>query len=101
MIRGLATALPPSLAGVAPPGIDGRVLLFTLVVALTTSMVFGIWPALSASQSDLSEAMKSAGAGRRRLTAADARCIRVRWLTSDPDRGRQAEPVWTSKSSMA
>ena len=73
-IHGLAAALPPSLAGVAPPGIDGRVLLFTLAVALTTSMLFGIWPALSASQSDLGEAMKSAGAGgggsRRRTLGA-------------------------------
>jgi putative ABC transport system permease protein len=73
-VRGLAAALPPSLAGVAPPSIDGRVLLFTLAVALTTSMLFGIWPAISASRSDLSEAMKSAGAGgggtRRRSASA-------------------------------
>jgi putative ABC transport system permease protein len=74
VIRGLAAALPPALAGVAAPKVDGRVLLFTLAIALTTSMLFGIWPALSASQTDLGEAMKSAGAGgggsRRRTLGA-------------------------------
>ena len=42
----------------------------------------------------------------RRLAAMKSResiiaAVSVRWLTSDPDRGRQAEPVWTSKRSMA
>ena len=73
-VRALATALPPSLAGVAPPEINGRVLLFTLAVAMVTSLLFGIWPALGASRADLGEAMKTAGAGaggtRRRTVGA-------------------------------
>jgi len=73
-VRGLTATLPQSLAGVAPPEIDGRVLLFALAIAFVTSLVFGIWPALGASRSDLGEVMKLAGAGgggtRRRTSSA-------------------------------
>jgi putative ABC transport system permease protein len=72
-VRALAATLPPSLAGVAPPNVDGRVLLFTLAIALVTSLLFGTWPALGSSRTDLGDAMKAAGAGgggTRRRTAA-------------------------------
>jgi predicted permease len=61
------------LAAIAQPMIDGRVLAFTLVVALATSLVFGVWPALGLSRVDLGSAMKLAGAaggGSRRRSAA-------------------------------
>lgn len=71
---GLASTLPPSLAQVAPPRIDWRVLAFTLLVAVITSLVVGLTPALGVSRPDLGEAMKTAGAGgggtRRRTPAA-------------------------------
>lgn len=69
----LAAALPLNLRAIAPPAIDGRVLAFTLAIAVVTSVVVGVWPALSASTGDLGEAMKTAGAGgggsRRRTMA--------------------------------
>ncbi|MDB4877887.1 MAG: permease [Gemmatimonadetes bacterium] len=69
----LTTALPASLATVSPPRIDARVLAFTVLVALTTSLVFGVWPAIGSSKVDLNDAMKSRGAG---LTHRGARGVR-------------------------
>jgi len=51
--------------------LDGRVLLFTAIVALGTGVVFGLVPALQASKTDvvtaLKEEMRTAGPSRRRL----------------------------------
>jgi putative ABC transport system permease protein len=51
--------------------LDGRVLLFTAIVALGTGLVFGLVPALQASKTDvvsaLKEEMRTAGPSRRRL----------------------------------
>ena len=72
-VRVLVALLPQSLAAIAPPAIDGRVLVFALAIALATSLVFGIWPALGLSRVDLGSAMKLAGAGgggSRRRNAA-------------------------------
>ncbi len=73
-VRGLAATLPERLATIAPPEVDGRVLLFTLIVAIATSLAFGIIPAFGASRSDAGETMKRAGAGsggsRRRTHGA-------------------------------
>jgi putative ABC transport system permease protein len=62
-LGGLASTLPPSLAQIAPPELDWRVLAFTLVVAVATSLLVGTVPALGVSRPDLAEAMKTAGAG--------------------------------------
>ncbi len=48
----------PNGAGV---GLDWRVLLFTLVVALGTGLVFGLIPALASSRTDLAETFKEGG----------------------------------------
>ncbi len=72
-VRLLVALLPQSLAAIAPPAIDGRVLAFTLAIALATSLVFGVWPALGLSRVDLGSAMKLSGAGgggSRRRSAA-------------------------------
>jgi putative ABC transport system permease protein len=65
----LTAALPASLAGVAPPEIDARVLVFALILATFTSFGFGLWPAMAASRPDLTGAIKSGsgigGTGRR------------------------------------
>jgi putative ABC transport system permease protein len=53
-------------------GLDGRVLTFTLALALATALLFGLVPALAVSRPDLVSALKSqsselpgSGAGRR------------------------------------
>ena len=51
--------LPEWIPRLNEVAIDNRVLLFTTVVSVTTSIVFGILPALSASRLDLSAAFKT------------------------------------------
>ncbi|MCA9719524.1 MAG: ABC transporter permease, partial [Myxococcales bacterium] len=65
---------PRTLGGLSGPlTINGPVLLYTLVVALGTGLLFGLWPALYASRQDLSQALKEsdhhASAGASRLRA--------------------------------
>ena len=52
-------------------GLDYRILLFTVVIAVLTGLVFGLAPALVATKADLSSALKegsrSVTAGRNRL----------------------------------
>src|SRR5206468_12485080 len=55
--------------------IDVHVLLFTLILSVVTSVVFGIMPALRASRTDLTAALKLEPlftAGRRRLSLTNA-----------------------------
>jgi len=60
--------LPSSLPSWMQFTIDGRVLVFTLVMAVATGLVFGLAPALQASRPDLTDALKdgSRGAGTSR-----------------------------------
>jgi predicted permease len=51
--------VPPDLPTIAQIGIDWRVAAFALVLSLLTGLAFGTVPAISASQSDLIETMKT------------------------------------------
>jgi putative ABC transport system permease protein len=71
----LTAMLPqsPTFQMLGPIGIDARVLLFTVVVALGTGLLCGLVPALFAARQDLAHALKHtdhyASAGGRHLRA--------------------------------
>jgi predicted permease len=52
---------PLSIPRALQAGLDGRVLLFTAVLAFLTAVVFGVVPALQLSKSGLAEALKKGG----------------------------------------
>lgn len=69
MMAALRLAIPPfSLPREAQVAMDGRVLLFTLALAVFTGVICGLFPALQATRLDLAHAVKqgSAGAGTGR-----------------------------------
>jgi putative ABC transport system permease protein len=57
----LVALAPAGLPRLTEIGIDRWVLAFTLAVSIITSLLFGLVPALYASQVDLNEALKQAG----------------------------------------
>ena len=71
MLDGLLAVIPFDLPAAGPIRLNGPVLLFTLLVALCSSMAFSVAPVLQASKLDLYAALKSgrgseAGAARQR-----------------------------------
>jgi macrolide transport system ATP-binding/permease protein len=58
-LRGLLLLLPEHFLPVAHVPLDGRVMAFTLVVSLLTSVLFGMLPALTARNVDLRSSMAS------------------------------------------
>ncbi len=79
-IRLIHANLPPKLVrfveGWHTMDVDGRLILFTIALAATTSLIFGFLPALRASRPALAEALKdgsrgaTAGRHRQRLRQA-------------------------------
>ena len=75
-VRFLAWWNPANIPRVAEVSLDLRVLGFTAVVALVTSVLFSLVPALRALRVDLNDSLKdgsqsaSSGAGRQRFRAA-------------------------------
>jgi predicted permease len=65
-LRGLLLLLPENFLPVADVSLDGRVLAFTLVVSLLTSVLFGMLPALTTRRFDLRSAI-----GNRDATSGD------------------------------
>jgi putative ABC transport system permease protein len=66
----LVALRPANLPRLAAIGIDGRVLIFTLLLSLLTGIVFGLIPAWSAAGANVSEALKE---GSRASTASFTR----------------------------
>ncbi len=62
-VDALAGVLPDDVPRVREIALDGRVLAFTLGVAVLTGLVFGLAPALAASRLDVNEALKESGRG--------------------------------------
>ncbi len=72
-LRGLLVLLPEHFLPVASVSLDGRVLAFTLLISLLTSVLFGMLPALAARRFDLRSALASRaaiGGDRLRLRQA-------------------------------
>ena len=73
--RGLRSLLPAWFPRVDAIGVDGRVLLFTAVVAVVSGVLFGLAPALQSATSDYRTALGEGGSrgsagGRGRLRRA-------------------------------
>ncbi|HKH44549.1 MAG TPA: ABC transporter permease [Thermoanaerobaculia bacterium] len=62
-IRALLFLVPPGVPRIEQASIDGVVLAFTLGLAILSSVVFGLAPALRAARSSLSAALKEGGRG--------------------------------------
>ena len=72
-VRALVALAPADTPRLAETSIDATVLLFTLMVSVGASLVFGLAPAFQASRIDLSDALKQGG-----LRAAGGRAGRIR-----------------------
>jgi putative ABC transport system permease protein len=73
-VKVLKVAAPAGVPRLEEIGVDARVLVFTLGLAVVTGLVFGAAPALHGARTDLALAL---GAGTR--TAGSVRHRRVRW----------------------
>jgi putative ABC transport system permease protein len=66
----LSVLLPHDSKRFAEAGLDGWVLLFTGLLAVVTSVVFGLWPAWNASRSNAQMALKAGAHGSSDAPAA-------------------------------
>jgi predicted permease len=57
----LRNVMPAQLAGLAPVQLDLRVLFFSAGLAVTTGVLFGLWPAFGATRGSAASAIKSGG----------------------------------------
>jgi putative ABC transport system permease protein len=75
-IQVLKTFIPVTLAQVETITIDGRVLIFTVFVALITGIAFGLVPAIQGSRFNLNDILKESG----RDSAGGSKGNRIRGL---------------------
>jgi predicted permease len=60
-VRGILAIRPPSFTNVGEVHLDGKVLAFTFGVAILTSILFGLAPALSVRRLDLAQNLRQGG----------------------------------------
>src|SRR5262245_59289936 len=70
----LLLALSPTIPRLSEVGLDRRIFAFTLLVSLLTGIVFGLFPALLASRTDIDRTLKEHGSS----TTATGKRIRIR-----------------------
>ena len=56
--KALIALMPAEVVRLSQPEIDGRVLVFTLIMSMVTSLLFGLIPAFHASRVDLLESLR-------------------------------------------
>ncbi|HKG14241.1 MAG TPA: ABC transporter permease [Pyrinomonadaceae bacterium] len=78
----LQQLIPPTMALSAGLSVDGRVLGFTLLVSLVTGTLFGLAPAVAASNAGPGEALKAGGGGRGG-TASGGRRLRNAFVVAE------------------
>ena len=75
-LRGIGTLLPPEASGAVVLALEPPVIVFTMLLALTTGLLFGLAPALHSTRTDLVSALKDqagqpgAARGRARVRHA-------------------------------
>lgn len=72
----ISVMMPKALIGVAPAHLDGRILIFAVILALITGVTFGMWPAIGSVRTDSSDVIKS-GSGHGSTAARGGRVRRV------------------------
>ena len=75
-LRILTSFIPDTISQAESIGIDGKVLLFTALVAVATGLIFGLAPATQASNFSLNETLKEGG----RDAAGGSKGVRLRGL---------------------
>jgi len=73
-VRALVALSSGNIPRIDEISVDGRVLLFTLVVSILTGLLFGLGPAITASRAQVNDVLKAAG----RSSMASVRSRRVR-----------------------
>src|SRR5262249_8122888 len=118
-VRLLVKAQPPRIPRLSAVHIDGRVLLFTAALALLTSMLFGVLPALRATRTGMNRSLKEGGraAGRMRerlrsspvwsevalavmLLVGAGLMMRSFWALRSVDRGFRTDSVMVARVSL-
>ncbi|MEO7999919.1 MAG: ABC transporter permease, partial [Gemmatimonadaceae bacterium] len=79
----LTSLMPPQLIDLAPPAIDSRVLGFSLLLAMATGLLFGLWPAFGAARKSVASTASMKRSGGYATTSRDGRTLRSIFVISE------------------